>query len=69
VTLPVRAAVAVFRATVNVSVPERLPFAFAGSEIHAAELDTAHGQPVSVSTDTATSAPTAGTVVFEGETV
>jgi hypothetical protein len=69
VTAPVRGAVAVFRATVSVSVPERFPVAVGGSVIHAAWLAAVQAQPVSVSMVMATSPPLAETVVFVGETL
>lgn len=69
VTLPVRAAATVLRPTVIVNVVERLPVAFAGSAIHAADVDAVHVQPVSVSIVIATSPPLAGTAVLAGVTV
>jgi hypothetical protein len=69
VTFPLRATVVGLRSTASVTVPERLLLLLAGSAIHAAELETVHAHPVSVSTETTTSPPLAGTVVFAGETV
>lgn len=69
VTLPVRSACDVFRATVNVAVAVRLPFGFAGGAIHEAALVIVHAQPVRVSMATLTSPPFADTAVFAGETV
>ena len=67
-TLPDRAEAAVLRATVSISVPERLLLVLAGSEIHAADVDALHAHPVSVSTVTGTSPPAGGTEAFAGET-
>jgi len=69
VTVPVRSTGDVFRATVNVTVAERSPFALAGGAIHDTALVIVHAQPVRVSMATRSSPPFAETAVFAGVTV
>lgn len=68
VTVPVRAAAVVLRATDSVSVPERFPVGVGGTVIHGAWLAAVHAHPVSVSIVIATSPPPAETVAFVGAT-
>lgn len=69
VTVPARAAGAVFRAMLKVSDPERLLAALDGSAIHGTELAADQLHPVSVSTVRLTAPPFAETAEFAGLTL
>src|SRR4051794_35217843 len=69
VTVPLRGAAVVFRATLSVTEPERLLVEFGGAAIHVTEGDTDQVQPVSVSIAIVTTPPFAETVVFVGLTL